>query len=228
MFHSTSDPPPVPDLPESQPPRRPRLVHLVRGHVDDPWWWRWDDSDDGNDGDHDHFIGDNIPGVGGSDYPTKGQADLCALNPANPGCWRTKLNIVALEKFTWINKYKHFYSSIITHSQSIKWLHELLVCWSQWLCNRILFKNEIVWNYQKFSKNTILHFINIHCHWTKTCEKCTVFNMSYSIACILIGWIYFLRSTIGDRTNQTMIQVIISLQSDTTLHPVMIERCSLS
>jgi len=29
---------------------------------------------------------DNIPGVGGTNYPTKGQADLCALNPKNPGC----------------------------------------------------------------------------------------------------------------------------------------------
>ena len=30
--------------------------------------------------------GDNIPGVGGVDYPVKSQADLCALNPTNPGC----------------------------------------------------------------------------------------------------------------------------------------------
>ena len=30
--------------------------------------------------------GDNIPGVGGNDYPVNGQKELCALNPTNPGC----------------------------------------------------------------------------------------------------------------------------------------------
>ena len=51
-----------------------------------------DDDDDGeneewrDDDDSDHVSGDNIPGVGGSDYPTKSQADLCAINPTNPGC----------------------------------------------------------------------------------------------------------------------------------------------
>ena len=30
--------------------------------------------------------GDNIPGVGGNDYPVNGQKELCGLNPTNPGC----------------------------------------------------------------------------------------------------------------------------------------------
>ena len=38
----------------------------------------WNIPDDDND---------NIPGVGGNDYPVNGQAQLCALNPTNPGCW---------------------------------------------------------------------------------------------------------------------------------------------
>ena len=89
IFHSSSDSPPVPYLPESFTPRRPWLVHLDWGHVEYSWWWRWVDSDDDdNDSNDDLFTGDNIPGVGGSDYPTKGQADLCALNPTNPGCWK--------------------------------------------------------------------------------------------------------------------------------------------
>ena len=37
----------------------------------------WNIPDDDND---------NIPGVGGNDYPVNGQAQLCALNPTNPGC----------------------------------------------------------------------------------------------------------------------------------------------
>ena len=39
-----------------------------------------------NGGGDDGVAGDNIPGVGGNDYPVKSQADLCALNPTNPGC----------------------------------------------------------------------------------------------------------------------------------------------
>ena len=47
-----------------------------------PGWsiWQggmWNIPDDDND---------NIPGVGGNDYPVNGQAQLCALNPSNPGC----------------------------------------------------------------------------------------------------------------------------------------------
>ena len=44
-----------------------------------------EEPDHGGDGDH-GVAGDNIPGVGGNDYPVKSQADLCALNPTNPGC----------------------------------------------------------------------------------------------------------------------------------------------
>ena len=47
-----------------------------------PGWsiWQngmWNIPDDDND---------NIPGVGGNDYPVNGQKELCAINPANPGC----------------------------------------------------------------------------------------------------------------------------------------------
>ena len=35
--------------------------------------------------------GDNIPGVGGNDYPVNGQKELCGLNPTNPGCWYVKM-----------------------------------------------------------------------------------------------------------------------------------------
>ena len=54
--------------------------------------WNIPDDDGEEDPDHgdgggDHGVaGDNIPGVGGNDYPVKSQADLCALNPTNPGC----------------------------------------------------------------------------------------------------------------------------------------------
>ena len=47
-----------------------------------PGWsiWQggmWNIPDDDND---------NIPGVGGTDYPVNGQKELCAINPTNPGC----------------------------------------------------------------------------------------------------------------------------------------------
>ena len=47
-----------------------------------PGWsiWQngmWNIPDDDND---------NIPGVGGNDYPVNGQKELCAINPTNPGC----------------------------------------------------------------------------------------------------------------------------------------------
>ena len=47
-----------------------------------------------------------------------------------------------------------------------------------------------------------------------------------TVSCVLIGQVNYLRSAIGG--DKAMIQVIIFLQrqSDTTLHPVMIERCS--
>ena len=57
--------------------------------------WNIPDDDGEEDPDHDgggdHGVaGDNIPGVGGNDYPVKSQADLCALNPTNPGCWESQ------------------------------------------------------------------------------------------------------------------------------------------